>query len=127
MNILIVDDDSNLVRVTVVALQSLGHRALVAGSFAAANEFLETKQIDAVLLDLNLNGENGFPFLSELVAKAIRAPVILFTAQARDEVEEEAKRRGAFDCLVKPFTMEDLRQQLAQIERFHRLKADSEV
>ena len=127
MNILIVDDDTNLVRVTVVALQSLGHRAFIAASFAAANEVLKTKKIDAVLLDLNLNGENGFPFLSELVAKAIQAPVILFTAQSRDEVEEEAKRRGAFDCLVKPFTMEDLRQQLAQIERFHRLKADSEV
>ena len=127
MNILIVDDEPNLVRVTVVALHSLGHHTFIARTADAARQLLEAEEIDAVFLDLNLNGESGYPFLSQLVDQAIRAPVILFTAHAREEVEEEALRRGAFDCLVKPFTLDDLRKQMDRIEKFHRLKADRGV
>src|SRR5665213_2890478 len=101
MNILIVDDKPNLARVTAVALRTLGCHSLTAGSTAAANQVLETVEIDAVFLDLNLNGEDGFVFLSELVARPKRVPIILFTAHSPDEIEKEALRRGAFDCLFK--------------------------
>jgi DNA-binding NtrC family response regulator len=125
MNILIIDDKPNLARVTAVALRTLGCHAFTADSTTAASRILETEKIDAVFLDLNLNGENGFLFLSQLVDQAIRAPVILFTAHPREEVAVEALRRGAFDCLIKPFTLDDLRQQLVKIEQYHKLVANN--
>ena len=127
MNILIVDDKPNLARVTAVALRTLGCHSLTAGSTAAANQVLETVEIDAVFLDLNLNGEDGFVFLSELVARPKRVPIILFTAHSPDEIEKEALRRGAFDCLFKPFTLDDLRRQLAKIEQYHKPHANNGV
>lgn len=120
MNILIVEDKPNLARVTAVALRTLGCHSFTASTTDAATRFLHTEKIDAVFLDLNLNGENGFIYLSQLVTESIRAPVILFTAHPREEVAAEAHRRGAFDCLIKPFTLDDLRQQLTRIKDYHK-------
>jgi DNA-binding NtrC family response regulator len=119
MNILIVDDKPNLARVTAVAFRTLGHQSFTAETTAAATRILGAEKIDAVFLDLNLNGENGFLFLSHLVGQAIRAPIILFTAHPREEVAAEALRRGAFDCLIKPYTLDDLRHQLVRIAQYH--------
>jgi DNA-binding response OmpR family regulator len=121
MNILIVDDKANLARITAVALRTLGCHSFTADSTIAASALLESEKIDAVFLDLNLNGEDGFHYLSQLVARSVRVPIILFTAQAPDEIQAEALRRGAFDCLFKPFTLDDLRRQLLRIEQYHKL------
>ena len=120
MNILIVDDKPNLARVTAVALRTLGCNSFTADSTAAASQMLAKEKIDAVFLDLNLNGEDGFQFLSQLVVQFSQVPVILFTAHSREEIQAEALRRGAFDCLFKPFTLDDLRQQLARIEQYRK-------
>lgn len=121
MNILIVDDKPNLARVTAVALRTLGCKSCTAEDIASANQLLQSKKFDAVFLDLNLNGENGFLFLSELVGRALSVPIILFTAHPKEEIADEAKSRGAFDCLIKPYTLDDLRQQVVRIEQYHKL------
>lgn len=120
MNILVVDDHPNLVRITVMALHALGCRTFTADNTAAATQLLDTEEIDAIFLDVNLGKESGMDFLSLLVAQANRPPVIMFTAQAKDEVAGEAFRRGAFGCLIKPFNMEDLTEQMSRIERHRR-------
>lgn len=126
MNILIVDDKPNLARVTAVALRTLGCQCFTADSTAAASRIIDAEKVDAIFLDLNLNGENGFLFLSHLIARSVRTPVILFTAHPLEEVSAEAKRRGAFGCLIKPFTLDDLRLQLARIAEFHELASKNE-
>lgn len=120
MNILIVDDKPNLARVTSVALRTLGCNSATADTIKSANRLLQTDKFDAVFLDLNLNGENGFLFLTELVNRALSVPIILFTAHPMEDVAAEAKSRGAFDCLIKPYTLDDLRRQLARIEDYHK-------
>jgi two-component system response regulator PilR (NtrC family) len=127
MNILIVDDKPNLARVTAVALRTLGCQSCSAESIAVAKQKLETEKIDAIFLDLNLNGEDGFLFLSELGGRPDRVPVIVFTAHAREEIEAEALRRGAFGCLFKPFTLDDLRQQIGKIEQNRKPLANNGV
>lgn len=115
MKILVVDDQPNLARVTAVALRMLGCETRTAGTSAEATQIITGEKIDAVFLDVNLAGESGFEFLSQLVAQS-NLPVVMFTAQSRDEVVDEALRRGALDCLMKPYTLDDLRLQLARIE-----------
>ena len=115
MTILIVDDQPNLIKVTAAALRLVDCRPLGASSVSEATQLLASEKIDAVLLDLNLNGESGFEFLSQIMSGPTPLPVIIFTAQSRDEVAAEAKSRGAFDCMVKPFSLEDLRNQIARI------------
>jgi DNA-binding NtrC family response regulator len=120
VNILLVDDKPSLVRVTSMALRLVGCQAFTADTTATAIHVLNTEKIDAVFLDVNLGGENGLDFLARLTAESGRPPVIIFTCHTRDEIAGEAMSRGAFDCLIKPCTLDDLRQLVVKIEH-HRL------
>ena len=115
MTILIVDDQPNLTKVTVVALRLLDCHTFTASSTSAADQLFATEKIDAVFLDINLGQENGFEYLSQLMARPNPLPVVMFTAQALDEVAAESARRGAFGCMIKPFSLDDLRNQIARI------------
>jgi len=117
MKILIVDDRANLARVTAFALQGLGCQTCQALSVRAATEKLNTEDFDAVFLDVNLDGESGFEFLSLVRATWKDLPVIIFSAQTREEIADEAFRRGAFDCIFKPFGIDDLRKVLRHLNQ----------
>jgi len=119
MNILIVDDHPSIARVTSVALGLLGCRTFTTRTTADAARLLSTEKVEAIFLDLNLRGENGLEFLSQLTALESRTPVVIFTARFMSEFADEARRRGAFSYLIKPFNMDDLRHQLTQIALFH--------
>jgi DNA-binding response OmpR family regulator len=125
MNILIVDDQPNIARVTAVALGLLGCRAFTTSTTAGAIEILGTEKIDALFLDVNLRGNSGMEFLSELAAQDHRPPVIMFSAGDKDEFAAEALRRGALNCLTKPFHMDDLRLQMAHLEQYLRQREGS--
>ncbi|HEX2861956.1 MAG TPA: response regulator [Lacunisphaera sp.] len=125
MNILIVDDKPSLARVTAVALRTLGCQASTATNTASASQLLATQKFDAMFLDINLGGENGLDYLSQLVTQPDAPAVIMFTSYTKDEVAEEARSRGAFDCLVKPFTLDDLREQLSRLRDHRRPSASS--
>lgn len=117
MKILIVDDRPNLARVTAVALRGLGCEALWSRSVAEAETCLESNSdVDAVFLDVNLDRENGFDYLSKLTVHRPLLPVIMFSAQSMDEIFDEANRRGAFGCITKPFGMEELRAMITRLQ-----------
>ncbi len=120
MNILIVDDHPNLARITALALRGMGCLTFTVRSTAAADRLLGTEAIDGIFLDVNLGAESGWDFLSTLAARVAWPPVIMFTAGSREEVAAEALRRGALGCLVKPFNLEELRQQIDRIAQHRR-------
>lgn len=62
VNILIVDDQPSIVRVTQVALGLLGCRTYTARTTADAARFLRTVKVEAIFLDLNLKGKAASSF-----------------------------------------------------------------
>ena len=125
MNILIVDDSPKLARVTAVALRLLDCETVIAESIAAAQHLLATESIDAILLDINLRGESGMDFLSQLVSQSIPIPIVAFTALNNEDTIAEALRRGALSCLIKPFNLDDLRFHVQRIEQYRQQRAQS--
>ena len=122
MRILVVDDEKNIRRTTVLALESMDHEAEEASNSAVALAKLKGAVYDAVLLDLRLSQENGLDVLEEILRLSPQAAVIIFTAYASIETAVEAMRRGAFDYLPKPFTPDQLRAILERIERTRKLE-----
>ena len=59
-------------------------------------------------------GKSGFDFLREARGVAPRTPVILMTSFGTVTTADRAKREGAFDCLSKPFSREELLDTLAR-------------
>lgn len=117
MNILIVDDESNILRTTSIALKSMGHTAHTAESSRKAEYILAEERIDAMFLDVMLGNENGLDYLSRLKERKEKFPVIVFTAHSSIESAVESMRRGAYDYIQKPFIPEEIRQMLAKLEK----------
>src|ERR1700686_2959390 len=122
MRTLVVDDEKNIRRTMAMAIESMDHEVVCAGSGAEAYKELKSSAFDAVFLDLKLYQENGLDVLEEILRLAPRAAVVVVTAFASIETAVEAMRRGAFDYLPKPCTPDQVRQLLLRIERTKRLE-----
>ena len=122
MRILVVDDEKNIQRTMMLALESMGHDGTVAQNGSLAIEELKANKFDVVFLDLKLGQESGLDVLQEILRASPRTAVIMFTAFASIDTAVEAMRRGAFDYLPKPFTPDQIRQALAHVERTRKLE-----
>ena len=122
MRVLIVDDEKNIRRAFLVALESMGHEVLAAPSGALALEELKAASYDIVFLDIKLSEESGLDVLQEILRVSARTAVVMVTAYASIETAVEAMRRGAFDYLPKPCTPDQIRQVLTHIERTRKLE-----
>ena len=122
MRILVVDDEKNIQRTMMLALESMGHDGTAVQNGPLAIEELKADKYDVAFLDLKLSQESGLDVLQEILRVSPRTAVIMFTAFASIDTAVEAMRRGAFDYLPKPFTPDQIRHALAHVERTRRLE-----
>lgn len=103
--VLVVDDEP-LVRWSVSeTLYDSGYDVTQAGDALQALEAVKTKGADVVLLDLRLPDSNDLGVVSVMRRLAPAAKIILMTAYGSDALNIEARSRGAFSVLDKPFDM----------------------
>src|SRR5579859_691587 len=122
MRVLIIDDEENIRKTTMLALGAMGHEAVGAEDQATALKQLEADTFDIAFLDLKLNGESGLNLLPELLKLEPRLQVVVITAYASIETAVEAMRRGAADYIPKPFTPEQIRQVIRRITEDRKLR-----
>src|SRR5690349_16941184 len=126
MNFLVIDDDKTFRDATCLLIEDEGHYAQPADSGTVALETLKEDPFDAVLLDVNLNGEDGLDVLQQILKVYPEMPVVMFTAQGSVKSAVEAMRRGALDYLEKPFTCERLHTTIARLKRFNQMSQNIE-
>ena len=114
--ILVVDDEPDILKLTVVRLESLGYDVLVAETGEKALEVLKEETPDLILLDLLLPKMQGDAVCKKLKAdpELKHIPIILFTASAV-RVPAKVGEIGADDFIVKPFEPDEL---LFKIKKF---------
>ncbi len=84
-----------------------------AGSGEDALAVLEREGSEIVLLDISLPGISGMDVLREIQSRSEEPPtVIMITADPTVKSAVDALQNGAYDYLVKPFSMETLRTTL---------------
>jgi NtrC-family two-component system response regulator AlgB len=123
MRILIIDDEENIRRITVVVLEAAGYETVSVENGAAALKQLESGAFDVAFLDLKLGGESGLELLPELLKASPQLEVIVFTAFASIETAVQAMRQGAVDYIPKPFTPEQIRQALSRLIQARKLRS----
>jgi FixJ family two-component response regulator len=113
--IVFVIDDDPLVRAAIQGmLKSVGLRS---ETFATPQEFLRTKQPDALsclILDVRLPGMNGLEFQRELAKARIQIPIIFITGHGDIPMSVQAMKLGAVEFLTKPFRDQDLLDAIHQ-------------
>ena len=104
--ILVVDDDWMNREVMEAHLQAADYNVMVAHSGENALELAFDRPPDLVLLDVRLQGINGYEVCERLKSReATRyAPVVIVSALENDEDRLKAIRSGADDFLTKPYS-----------------------
>lgn len=128
--LLIVDDDDEI-RAQMKWALAKDYEILLAEDRARAIEVFRSNRPPVVLLDLGLppqpgNPEEGLATLSELLAIDRLAKIVIITGQGEKEIALRAIGTGAYDFLIKPVDVEELKLLLkrcfhvAQLEREYR-------
>ena len=101
--ITIVDDDASVAR----ALRRLvGSAGYIVETFASAQEFLgsmPSSRTACLVLDIYLDGMNGFELQEQMKADRLSIPIIFMTAHDDATTRERIKRSDTAGYLVKPF------------------------
>jgi DNA-binding NtrC family response regulator len=106
--VLIVDDESTLLSFLERILSDEGYETLSAATIGQAEEQLETRHVDIMLLDLALPDGNGLSLLERITRERADLPVIVLTAYGAVNSAVQAMKLGAFDYLTKPFDAAEL-------------------
>jgi len=105
--VLVVDDEEKIQKLLALNLRN-SYRVIVAGNVDEAVAYLEKGEVDLVLTDLKLPGEDGIAMLKKVKVFDSSIPVVLMTAYGTVENAVEAMKLGAFDYLLKPVKMKEV-------------------
>ncbi len=117
MNILIVND-INMVRIKLEKmLTAEGFDVFTAAAIrpVVQNQFsreIGLQNIDLALIDINLQGEDGFKLLSYLTENYPQIKSITMSAEARENLVKRAVKLGAANFLTKPFDKKTLLEKV---------------
>ncbi|MFL6254355.1 MAG: response regulator [Pyrinomonadaceae bacterium] len=111
--ILIVDDD-DAVRDVLYDLFSEEHMCHAAATAEQALAYLGEQTYDAVLTDISMPGLSGLELLGHLRREQPHTPVIVISGIGDREHAEGLTRLGAFDFILKPFSLEAVEQSVSR-------------
>jgi DNA-binding NtrC family response regulator len=106
--ILIVDDKASMRHMLQQVFQVPGFEVVEAGDGDEAVAKLREGSIDLVITDVKMPKADGLTVLKECRALLPRTPVIVMTAYGTIEQAVETIRQGAFDYIVKPFSISEI-------------------
>ncbi len=108
--ILVVDDEPE-VRSVLAAVLSEGARRTCATAATAdeAIRRLGRDAFDVVMTDICMPGTDGMALMDDILRQDPHPSVILMTGRRSAGMAEQARRRGAFELVCKPFDLAELR------------------
>lgn len=112
--LLIADDDLSLREFLTIFLKREGHDVEVAPNGSRALEMLQASKYDLVLTDLRMPRMGGLELLDAVRAAQIDVQVIVMTAFSSTDTALEAMRKGAYDYIVKPFKLDEVKLIIAK-------------
>ena len=114
--VLVVDDDSQMLKAVTDALSARGYEVLKAGNGETALSLAAEEDLDLVLLDLGLPGLEGQEVIGRLRAWS-DLPVIIISVRDSQEEKVAALDAGADDFITKPFGMKELLARMRAVRR----------
>lgn len=113
--ILVVDDFSTMRRVIKRVLKSIGIENIVeADNGNSAWKILNSQKIDLIICDWNMPRMTGVDLLEKVRAHKDmeQLPFIMVTAEAKKDFIEKATQKGVTSYVTKPFSQDDLTEQI---------------
>ena len=132
MKVLVVDDEERNAKMIGIFLEKLGHTVDQALTAAEAIALIDKEGYEAILTDKNMPGgehpdEGGLDILSYARRRSPTTQVLVMTGHATVESAIEAMRLGAFDYILKPFSMAELRGKMERLQDYLNFLAPESV
>lgn len=127
MRLLVVEDDPDLNRQLVTALQEAGYVVDSATDGEDGHFLGDTEPYDAVVLDLGLPEMDGVTVLEKWRRAGKTMPVLILTARDRWSDKVAGFDAGADDYVAKPFFMEEVLARIRALLRRATGHATSEL
>ena len=110
-SLLIVDDDIAH-RTMLRILLDWQYDIFEADDGSTAIEEAGKRHFDLILMDICMSEVSGLEALDQIRSRRSDVPIVMMTAYFSDEIADQTKDRGAFDCVGKPFDFEELKQTI---------------
>jgi len=117
MRLLLVEDDTKLVRALTLGLEREGYVVDAAESGDLAMELARATDYEGIVLDLMLPGIDGFTVCRQLRSEGRWMPVLMLTARTDVTDRIRGLDAGADDYLIKPFDFGELLARLRALLR----------
>ncbi|MCE3283662.1 MAG: transcriptional regulator [Chitinophagaceae bacterium] len=106
--ILLVEDEPKIADALKLGLTENGYTVTLAYDGSIGYKLFKSDTFDAVILDINLPGMNGYELCKAIRANNPQVPVIMLTALSALNDKIEGYDAGADDYIVKPFEFKEL-------------------
>jgi two-component system response regulator PilR (NtrC family) len=107
--ILVVDDEASMREFLEILLGKQGHRVSTAADLRSAVARVAEGGVDLVITDLRLGADSGLDVLRRVKESSPATEVVVVTAFATTENAVQAMKLGAYDYVLKPFKVDELR------------------
>ena len=107
--ILVVDDEQSMRDFLAIMLTKEGHEVVTAKNGADAIKAVQAEIFDLVITDVKMPGADGIDVLKSVKEISPETVVIMITAFATTETAVEAMKIGAYDYIIKPFKVDELK------------------
>ncbi len=121
--LLIIDDEANILYSLQAGLESEELTIVTAKTAKRGLALLAREMPDVVIVDVRLPDLSGLEVFDRIKEQAPRVPVIIITAYATTETAIEAMKRGAFDYLLKPVDLHQLREVVHKALELRRMQS----
>jgi DNA-binding NtrC family response regulator len=124
--ILIAEDKPSMLRMLSQVFSENNYRVLECHNGAEAVARIREGGIDLIITDLKMPGADGLTVLQESKKHLPGTAVIIITAFGTVENAVEAMREGAFDYILKPFSVAEIEVKVAKALEQERILSENE-
>jgi two-component system response regulator AtoC len=123
-SVLVVDDDEAIRQMLAAVLAKNGAQVTLAKDGIEATEAFRRQHADVVLMDIRMPRRSGLEAMKEILEIDRGASVILMTAFAEVGTAVKAMKDGAFEYVIKPFDIEEIRVLVRRALEIRAMRAD---
>lgn len=123
---LIVDDDTQILDYVAKHVKNESIDTAIHVNAESALKYLEHNQVDIAIVDIMMDGMNGFELCQHL-KEDYQLPVIMLTARDALSDKEQAYLTGTDDYVTKPFEVKELIFRIKAVLKRYNINAQNEL
>jgi DNA-binding response OmpR family regulator len=113
--VLVIEDEPIIAEMISIILEIQGFKVISLSDTSRARKKLHNQEVDLVMLDLNLSGEDGESICAYIKSHDDLKDIPVVLVSANIDVDKIAERCGANDFIKKPF---DINHFIEKVEAY---------